>query len=152
MKKFYKSFEELIVASSFAEEGEFEAARQILKGKRRVLLVIEERGISQKAMLYAINVCKRTGTGLDILFISQGEEYSKEVEELIQSIKEEGIDIHLVMRKGNIREEILKYIKEKKNIDFIVIETGQNFKDEERMNDLAHFWSQVKCPVVWVEG
>lgn len=157
MKKLYKSFEELIIASSFAEEGDFEAARQILKGQRRVLLAIREKSIGQRSILYAMNVCKRIGTGLDILLISQSEEDTSEegtedLKEIIKHIREEGIEVNVVKRVGKIREELLKYIKEKKNIEFIVIESGDNFKKEDRQNEFAYFWTQLKCPVVIVNG
>lgn len=151
MKKFTKRFEDIMTASVFAEMGEFETARQILRGNRRALLALRKEGISKKTLLYAMNACKRIGIGVDILFISDDSE-SEELREFMKRLKEHGISYNLVKRKGCLKKEIIDYVKEKKNIDFVVIESTEELERECNAGSLSDAWRSLECPLVVVSG
>lgn len=150
MKKLNKRFEDIMAASAFAEAGELETARQILRENRRVLLALRKEGVSKKTLLYAMNACRRVGTGLDILFISNDDEESEGLKEFVKSLEGEGIAFRLIKRRGCLKKEIIDYVKEKKNIDFVVIESTENLERECKEGTLSDAWSTLKCPLVVV--
>lgn len=139
-----------MAASAFAEVGDFETARQMLRGNRRVLLALRKEGISKKTLLYAMNACKRVGTGLDILFISHDEGEPEDLREFMKSLEGEGIAFNLIRRMGCLKKEIIDYVKEKKNIDFVVIESTENLERECKEGSLSDAWSALRCPLVVV--
>ncbi|MFN3481034.1 MAG: hypothetical protein ACK415_11725 [Thermodesulfovibrionales bacterium] len=150
MRKLGKRFEDMMAASAFAEVGEFETARQILRGNRRVLLALRKDSISKKTLLYAMNACKRVGTGLDILFISHDDGEPEELREFVKALKEEGIVFSLIRRRGCLKKEIIEYVRENKNIDFVVIESTENLERECKEGTLSDAWSALRCPLVVV--
>lgn len=68
-----RKIEDLMSAVSFAEEGEFETARELMKEDRRVLLAVRKGQIDRKTFRYAVNTCKRIGASLDVLYVSPSE-------------------------------------------------------------------------------
>ena len=82
-----KKVEDLMSAISFAEEGEFDTAREMLKEERRVLLAIKENHLDKKTFRYAINTCKRVGADLDILYVSSAEKMSPVLEQCMEDLK-----------------------------------------------------------------
>lgn len=86
IRKLNKAFDDTMAASAFAEAGEFETARQIAKGNRRILLGIRKDGISSKTLLYALNACKRIGNGLDILYIFPDGVETEELREFMDKL------------------------------------------------------------------
>jgi hypothetical protein len=145
-----KAFEDTMAASAFAEAGEFETARQIVKGNRRLLLGLRKDRISNKTLLYALNACKRIGNGLDILYISPDGVETEELREFMERLSAEGIDFALIKRSSCLKKEIVEYVKEKKNVDFVVIESSEDLEADCREGTLREVWHGLGCPLVVV--
>lgn len=150
MKRISKRFEDMMAASAFAEVGEFEIAKQILRENRRVLLALRKEHISEKTLLYALNACKRIGKGLDILFISHDEFIPGELEDFINRLNSEGINYTLIRKEGCLKKEIIDYVKEKKTIDFVVIESSEDLDRDCKEGSFNDAWYGLKCPLVVV--
>lgn len=150
MKKPGKRFEDIMAASAFAEVGEFEAARQILRENRRVLLALRGEHISEKTLLYAINACKRIGTGLDILYISKDNRESEKLNKFMEDLDREGINYKLIKGSGCLKKEIVDYVRERRNIDFVVIESSEDLERDCKEGTLSDAWHDLKCPLVVV--
>ncbi len=150
MKRLGKRFEEMMVASTFAEAGEFETARQILRENRRILLCLRKGQINEKTLLYAINACKRTGSGLDILYISSDGIETEEIVDFMKSLESEGINYRLVKKTGCVKKEIVNYVNENRSIDFVVVESSEDLDIDCREGTLSGIWHSLKCPLVVV--
>jgi len=150
LRRLNKAFEDTMAASAFAEAGEFETARQITKGNRKVLLGIRKDSMSRKSLLYALNACKRIGNGLDILYISPDGVETEELREFMEKLDAEGINFTLIKKSGCLKKEILGYVKEKKNIDFVVIESSEDLEADCREGLLREVWHGLGCPLVVV--
>lgn len=60
-----------MAATALAEEGLSQAAIEILNAKPRVLLVVEGDGIRARTLRYAVDLCHRTSSVLDILHVNR---------------------------------------------------------------------------------
>ena len=69
LQKMIKKVEDMLAAVSFAEEGESETARSLMKDGRRVLLALKQGRIDPATVKYAVNTSKRIGAGLDVLYV-----------------------------------------------------------------------------------
>src|SRR4030043_1470854 len=124
LKKLIKKLEDIMTASTFAEAGEFEAAREILKEGRRVLLAMREGEVERKALKYAMNTCKRIGADMDILYLSATNTDGNPVlKEFFSELQREGITYRLIQKIGRLREEIKKYTDSERRIHFVVVES-----------------------------
>jgi hypothetical protein len=150
MTKWGKKIEDIMTAVSFAEEGEFHAAREALKEDRCVLLVLKEGQVEQRILKYAVNACKRIGSDLDILYISETGSMESRLREFQSELKKENIKFRIIQRKGIVKEEVIKHTSLEKNILFVVIgsedEPDINNKSEGR--EISKQWQGLKCPLV----
>ncbi len=156
LKKMMKSMESALTAASFAEEGEPEAARSILKEDRRVLLALKQGQIDAKTLKYALNTAKRIGAHLDILSVSASGRGESKLDPLLDhfvtELRAEQIQYRLIPRTGCLKQQIIDYTNSEKEILFAVIESPHsldadcNNKDKE----LSELWRKLKCPLVVV--
>ncbi|HET7317805.1 MAG TPA: hypothetical protein VFK23_01595, partial [Nitrospirota bacterium] len=127
LKKMMKRMESALAATSFAEEGEPEAARSILKEDRRVLLALKKGQIDAKTLKYALNTAKRISAHLDILFVSttgRGEsKLDPLLEHFVTELRAEKIQYRLIPRTGCLKQQIVDYTNSEKDILFAVIES-----------------------------
>ncbi len=114
MRSMKKKIEDLMSAVSFAEEGEFETAREFLKDERRVLLALMKGQVDRRTFRYAMNTCKRIGAGLDILYVSSTDAPDTAFDECISELGKEGISHRLVQRSGCLKQAIIDYTALKK--------------------------------------
>ena len=151
LKKLIKKFEDIMTAASFAEEGEFEAAKEILKEGRRVLLAMREGEVEKKALKYAMNTCKRIEADMDILYLSSTDADENPVlKEFFSELQREGITYRLIQKIGRLREEIKKYTDSERSIHFVVVESPA-VERWNREEGLSKILEKIKCPLVVVD-
>lgn len=147
-----KKMEDLMSAISFAEEGEFDTAREMLKEERRVLLAIKEDHLDKKTFRYAINTCKRVGAHLDILYVSSVEKMSPVLEQCLEELKNDGISFRVVRKNGCLKQQIIDYTNKKKEILFAVTKSFENLDLDctGKGKRLSEAWQRLRCPLVVV--
>lgn len=150
IKKWLEQFEADMAAASFAEAGEHEFAKEILREKRNVLLAITDEKKDMGAFKYAINICKRIGTGLHLLLPEKIMEIAKDT--LSPELTREGINHKLIKISQCIREEILEYTKKNRDILFVVVESidGLDINCRESQQKIPDTWKSLSCPLVVV--
>ncbi|MBI5026002.1 MAG: universal stress protein [Nitrospirae bacterium] len=143
-------------AISFAEEGEFNTAREMLREERRVLLAVKEGQIAGKTLKYALNTCKRIGASLDILYVSLEGRADEKIDPLLQrfysDLEKEGIRYSVIQKNGCIKQEIIDYTNSKKGVLFAVTESSNHLDVDckGRNKKLSEAWQNLKCPLVVV--
>jgi hypothetical protein len=156
LKKMIKSMESALTAASFAEEGEAEAARSILKEDRRVLLALKQGQIDAKTLKYALNTAKRIGAHLDILTVSATGRGASTLDPLLEhfvtELGAERIQYRLIPRTGCLKQQIIDYTNSEKEILFAVIESPHSLDADCNNKDkaLSELWRKLKCPLVVV--
>ncbi len=156
LRKMIKKVEDMLAAVSFAEEGESETARSLMKDGRRVLLALKQGRIDPATVKYAVNTSKRIRAELDILYI--GSQEKSEVEdpglvELRSALSCEGIKYRLIRKTGCLKKAVIDYTNTEKEILFAVVESVNSVdadcstKEEARISEL---WQKLKCPLVVV--
>ncbi len=158
MNKMMKKIEDLMTATSFAEEGEFESARSFLREGRRVLLALREGHIDAKTLKYALNTAKRINAHLDILFVSADGNNNEDqnaratLDRFQSELKTEGVQYRLIRRTGCLKQEIVDYTNREKDILFAVVESPGSLDADCKKKDarLSELWQSLKCPLVVV--
>jgi hypothetical protein len=151
LEKLIKKLEDMMTASTFAEAGEFETARELLRCRRRVLLAMREGEVERKALKYALNTCKRIRADMDILYLSTTDASANPMlNEFFLELQKEGINYRVVQKTGLLREEIKKYTDCKSNIDFVVVESPA-VERWDREEGLSKILEKIKCPLVVVD-
>lgn len=152
MRNLNKKIEDWLSAISFAEAGEFETAKEIMKGNRRVLLALRSGQIDQKTLKYAINTCKRVGADLDILFVSPTGYVDPGLKQFTEELQRNRISHCLMQKNGDMKQEIIDYTDSHKEILFVVIESSDSLDVDCKGRDkrLSEVWQDLKCPLVVV--
>ncbi len=146
-----KKIEDLMSAVSFAEEGEFDTARQMLKEERRVLLAVGDGVINKKTLKYAVNTSKRIGADLDILMVSSAAQDAG-AEDFVEELGREGIRFRVIRKRGCLKQGIVDYTNDEKDILFVVIESEDNLNLDCAGGNkrLSEAWQKLRCPLVVV--
>lgn len=152
MGKFQKKIENLMSAITFAEVGEFETAKGFLQEDRRVLFATKDGQEDKQAFTYAVNICKRIGANLDILFVSSKMTLTPLIEGFIKELKKEGISHSVSQKEGCLKNQIVDYTNEKKGILFVVVESSKNLDSNCRRNGInfSQALKKLSCPLVVV--
>ena len=156
LKKLMKNVEDAMAAASFAEEGQAEAARSIMKEGRRVLLGLKEGRIDTKTLRYALNTAKRIGADLDILHVTSPGNNATTSDPLLSNFESElegeGIVYRIIPRNGCLKQQIIDYTNSEKDILFAVIESPKSLDADcnKRDRTLSELWQKLKCPLVVV--
>ncbi len=145
-------FDDLMSAISFAEAGEHEKARELLKGRDTILLATSERAIDRSAMKYALNLSKRIETAIDVLYLTKSGERHALLNAFMSEAAKSGIDCTLVKRDGCMKKAILDYTEKRRNILFVVIGSAPELDIECKTGEktLSEAWKRLKCPLVVV--
>jgi hypothetical protein len=144
--------EDALAAVSFAEEAEFETAREMLKEERRVLLALRDDRIDEKTLKYALNTCLRVKADLDILYISAKKEVTALLTHFLPLLEKEGIVYRLVQKSGCLKQAIIDYTASQKEILFVVIESSDSLDVDctGKGRRLSESWKNLQCPLVVV--
>ncbi|MDO9289053.1 MAG: hypothetical protein Q7T83_09700 [Thermodesulfovibrionales bacterium] len=143
-------FEKLMSAITFAEEGEHEKAKEILKGRKTVLLALSDKMFDRNAFKYALNVSKRIEASLEIIYVTEHEKENR-LKDFMSEVEKVGFTFSLVVKKGCMKKAILGYTAKRNDIQFVVVgsetELEIGCEDEKALPDL---WKGLKCPLVIV--
>ncbi len=145
-------FDDLMSAISFAEAGEHEKAKELLKGRDTVLLAVSERMVDRHVMKYALNLSKRIQAGIDILYLTKSETTNPMLEAFISEARQKEIDCSLVRKEGCMKKAILDYTGKKKEILFVIVGSTPELDVECKTGEksLSEAWKRLKCPLVVV--
>lgn len=149
MKKLMKKIEDIMAAVVFAEAGEFETAREILKERQKVLLTLTGKDSDKKSFKYALNICKRINAGIEILYMSKTDEM---LNRFTEELRHEGIEHHVTRKEGCIKEEIIELAKKMRDINFVIVDSSEGLETECEQTDktLSKTWEGLRCPLVVV--
>jgi hypothetical protein len=148
-----KQFEEIMSSVAFAEAGEVGSAIKILHERHKVLLVLTGEETDMKAARYALNICKRIGVGIEILYITKNSDEIPFLEEYLNELKTKGIEYKVGRCKESMKEEIIRFLEKEKGIQFVVIDSQDVGIDcvSDKPETLKK-WERLTCPLVLVSG
>lgn len=167
LKTLFKKLEETMTAATFAEAGEFEAARQFLNtnknAHKRVLLGTDKPEIETRTISYAMHLCQRLGGNLEIFHMLHLPEYetgsglNREKEPLVSlnnALQEKGVIYQPVSRPGCLADEVLRHASPRRDILCVVFDAlepdGARCR-KAKENMIAKFQA-LHCPVVMYAG
>jgi hypothetical protein len=144
-----KKFENIMAATAFAEEGEFEMAREMAGTKQKVLLVLTGRSSDIKCFTYALNFCKRMKAGLEILCMESGRDM---VERLVAELKPAAIDYRINVVDGCLKKAVVDLTRENTGFDYVVVNSyrGLGAGCGEESEIIPDVRDVIKCPLVVV--
>ena len=151
IKDMVRRFEEIMSSAAFAEAGEVDTALKILHEGRKVLLVLTGDETDMKAARYALNICKRIGIGIEILYITRKNDDVTFLEQYLQELQTKGIEYQVIQCKETMKEEIIRFIEKEKGIQFVVIDS-QDLVNDSRSDrpETLKKWGRLNCPLVLV--
>ena len=117
-KHFLNGFEVTAMAAAFAEGGDFESARQVLRGKDRVLLVMAGQKNDREAFQYAASFCSRMDADLEILCTPASR---SEVAGLTGEITRLGISFRVHERRGCLKDAVTEISRAIRSINYVVM-------------------------------
>ncbi len=153
LKKIAEELDKYFTAITFAESGEFDTAKEVIAGNKKVLLALTEKGLDEKTFLYAINTCKRLDTELDILYIPSSEQKATALNEFLEKLKKESITYNIRTIKGNLKQEIINYTTVNKNVLYVVVDSSENLDVESSQKDkgFEELLKDLRCPLVVIK-
>ena len=153
IREFVKQMEEIMSAAAFAEAGESDTAIRILHSRKKVLLVLTGEETDIKAAKYALNLCNRIKVGIEILYITKGNEEKANLHEYLKELQARGIEYQVTEYKESLKEAIMRFIQKEKGIQFVVVDSHDLGIDSEReAKKTLEGWEQMECPLVVVSG
>ncbi len=152
MKSLRKELEDIFASVAFAEAGEHETAKEILKGKKTILLAVSDMVFDKSVLKYALNISKRIEAGMDILYLTKSEAKNKDLKEFVSEIEKEGIRCSVVTRDGCMKKAILDYTEKRREILFVIVGSTPELDIECKTGEkaLSDAWKKMKCPLVVV--
>ncbi len=113
--------------------------------ERQVLLGLESDSLDERVLLCAANLCQRVNAGLEVLLISDSEELPARLARFFTELRAAGIGYRFFHKQGDLGWEIVRYVKTRKNIAFVVVESLEGREGKRRQ---ARPWRLLACPVV----
>ena len=152
MNRISKKLEDMLSAASFAESGDFETARELLAGDKKVLLVLTGRETDTKSLSYALNIAQRTDASLELLTTSANQAVAEIVALTEREAVETGIPLKIAKVKGCVKEALFAHMKKQRNIICVVIESTEALKTDCTRDEksLDGIWEKLGCPLALV--
>ncbi len=146
-----KKLEGLFSAASFAEAGEFETARDLLAGERKVLLVLTGRETDIKSLKYALSIAHRTDASLEVL-ASGGDATAGVLSLCEEEARKEAVGLKVVKKHGCIKEAVVRYARDRRDLVCVVIESTDalNHGCSHEQKRLTGIWEKLGCPLALV--
>ncbi len=113
--------------------------------ERQVLLGLEGDRLDERVLLCAANLCQRVNAGLEVLLISDNEELPARLARFFTELRAAGIGYRFFHKQGDLGWEIVRYVKTRKNIAFVVVESLAGREGKRRQ---VKPWRLLACPVV----
>ncbi|MCL7489349.1 MAG: hypothetical protein M8357_14375 [Desulfobulbaceae bacterium] len=147
------AIQDAMAAVAYAEEGEFDTAREILgpedEKKKRVILGIDDLEIKPKLIKYASELSQRVGGKLEVLqFIPPSTPdcaFASMHNQKVELKKEMGIAYKIITAPGTVEEDLLAYARKKRNILLVLLKSIDN---GEKTINIMHVMAKLNCPVV----
>jgi hypothetical protein len=151
-KKLGRKFEDIMSAASFAEAGEFETARGMLEGRKKILLVLTGSEAEGKSLKYAINTALRTDAGLEVLVTANGPNTNTILAECAERARRASIGLTVEHRLGCMKEAIVGHTKKRGDILCVVVECSGALSTDCPRDDrkFEGVWKHLGCPLVLV--
>ncbi|MEW6602890.1 MAG: hypothetical protein AB1499_18095 [Nitrospirota bacterium] len=151
MNKWLRKIEDMMASSAYAEEGEFETAKNNVKQQRAILLALTGPSLDTNALRYAINTCKRTGAVLEIVYNPAA---ADSLALLKSDLEKEKIEYFCIRKTGRMEDEIPSYTEKRTDILFVVIEAPAEAVPGSKKagRKFQQSWNKLKCPLVTVSG
>jgi hypothetical protein len=138
-----KRLDALFSAVTFAEAGEFATAQEFVEPRRHVLLALNEEQCTARALNCAANLCQRVEAGLDLLLVS-GEPKPADVPAPLAELEAKGIPYRVLRRTGKLGAEVLRHVREHRDVLFVVIDTLASWGAHRSERP----WERLACPLV----
>jgi len=144
-----RALERDLAAAAFAEAGEFGMAREMRKGERRVLLVLEGHPTDRQALQYAVSFCRRMGTSLEVL-ANAGR--AAAVSALVADLEREHIGCTVTLAEGNLQSAAAELTKANTHIDYVIVNSKgiSERGGRKELASLAELRRSCACPLIVV--
>lgn len=163
MANIFKILQDSMAAAAFAEANEPETARELLRGgknaHKKILLGTDETELAPKAVTYALNMCSRLGTGLEIVQVFPAatlqdlavthDEDSLSLQDMKQGFAKRGILYEFFFGKSSLDEEIIRHTATRRDIMLFIFKMSARMENQQKTEkDLVR---RFQCPVVILE-
>lgn len=155
MKNIFKTFENSMLAATFAQAGDHETARTCLAAaktaRKKILLGTDAMDITPRALHHALSVCERNGASLEILHAPHDARKPKS-DVLKERFMAAGILYEFVRGASRLEEEIIRYAGNRRDILLVMLGMADAGKTRHGNNAPdAHLLERFQCPVVLLE-
>lgn len=145
-------FDDIMSAISFAEAGDFDRAREFMKGRDIILLAISDMCFDRNVLKYALNLSKRIKANIDILYLTRAEAYISQIGEFMKRASKDEISCRITKTEGCMKKAILDYTAKRREIIFVVVGSTPELDIECASGEksLSEAWKRLQCPLVVV--
>lgn len=166
MVNIFQKIEEAMVAATFAEAGEQDYARTLVKNtsksRKKVLLSTDCPIVTGKVLDHALNLCRRLGAALEVyqiippsLFQEQTQDIietgTKRLQSLQQRLSQQGILYEYAIKEASLEEELKTLALKRRDVQAVIIPTCEGGPG--LVNSFRNAVSELfTCPVIFFES